>query len=211
MTDIDGFGPDQLSDHLNVSRETISKLGQIVELLDNWRRRTNLIGPAEMDHIWRRHILDSLQLAALIPDNALTVDLGAGAGFPGLVLAAGVTGPEAEIVMIETVGKKCAFLREAIQIADLKATVRQGRVENVDDIDAACVTARALAPLPKLLDYSEKWLANGAYGLFPKGRRWQEELTQAQECWKFAYQVIPSISGGDGAILKISEVSRGEP
>jgi len=210
MLDKDGFGPNQLADLVDVSRETIDKIETVVELLDEWRRKMNLIGPTEMDHIWRRHILDSLQLAPLIAAQGVTVDLGAGSGFPGLVLAAGLTAPNAEIVMIETVGKKCAFLREAVRAADLKAHVRQGRVENVRDIAAACVTARAFAPLSKLLEYAEKWLGKGAYAVLPKGRRWQEELTQAQECWKFAYQVIPSMSGGDGAILKISEVSRVE-
>ncbi len=208
MVDVDGFGPQSLSEYVDVSRETISKIEKIVDLLDVWHRRINLIGPSEMDHIWRRHVLDSLQLLPLIPDNLLTVDLGAGSGFPGLVLAAGLTDPVAEIVMIETVGKKCAFLREAVRVAELPARVRQGRVENVDDVATACVTARAFAPLEKILEHSEKWLRAGAYAICPKGRRWEEELTRAQECWKFAYQVIPSISGGDGAILKISEVSR---
>jgi len=208
MIDIDGFGPEALVEHVDVSRETLSKLIRIVDLLDVWRRKINLVGPREIDHIWRRHVLDSLQLAALVPNDGTVVDLGSGSGFPGLVLAAGLTDPKAEIVMIETVGKKCAFLREAIKVADLKASVRQGRVENVDDIQAACVTARAFAPLSKIFDYAEKWFEQGAYAVLPKGRRWEEELTQAKECWKFAYQVIPSISGGDGAILKISEVSR---
>lgn len=207
MTDLDGFGPEQLLDHVDVSRETIAKIECVVSLLVEWRQRVNLIGPSEMDHIWRRHVLDSLQLLPFIPADASTVDLGSGSGFPGLILGAGLSLPDAEIVLIETVGKKCAFLREAISTAGLKARVRQGRVENVRDVVADCVTARALAPLPKILAYAEKWFEQGAYGLFPKGRRWEEELTQAQECWKFAYEVIPSLSG-DGAILKLSEVSR---
>jgi len=208
MIDTDGFDPDQVLQAVNVSRETIEKIERVVALLDDWRQRMNLIGPAEMDHIWRRHVLDSLQLLPMIPPDGVTVDLGAGSGFPGLVLAAGLSHPDAEIVMIETVGKKCAFLREAIRVADLNGRVRQGRVENVNDIAASCVTARAFAPLPRILDYAEKWFGQGAFALLPKGRRWQEELTQAQECWKFAYEVIPSLSGGDGAILKIWEVSR---
>lgn len=208
MTDKDGFGPNQLAEFVDVSRETLAKIEKIVTLLDDWRFRMNLIGPREMDHIWRRHVLDSLLLAQHIPSNDVTVDLGSGSGFPGLVLAAGLTGQKAEIVMIETVGKKCAFLREAISHADLKGRVRQGRVENVRNLTAACVTARAFAPLPKLLDYAAIWLEKGAYGVFPKGRNWQDELTQAQESWTFAYDVIPSTSGGDGVILKISEVSR---
>ncbi len=208
MSDLDGFGPDDLNGFVDVSRETLGKIVRTVELLDEWRQRINLIGPSEMDHIWRRHVLDSLQLLPHIPRDGVTVDLGAGSGFPGLILAAGLSGEAGKVVMIETVGKKCAFLREAVRVADLNGVVRQGRVENVGDIDADCVTARAFAALPKILDYSEKWLSNGAFALLPKGRRWEEELTQAQECWKFASEVIPSLSGGDGAILKLSEVSR---
>jgi 16S rRNA (guanine527-N7)-methyltransferase len=197
-----------LVEFVDVSRETLAKIEKIVTLLDDWRQRMNLIGPREMDHIWRRHVLDSLLLAQHIPSNDVTVDLGAGSGFPGLVLAAGLTGQKAEIVMIETVGKKCTFLREAISAAGLKGRVRQGRVENVRNLPAACVTARAFAPLPKLLEYASIWFENGAYGVFPKGRNWQDELTAAQESWTFACDVIPSTSGGDGVILKISEVSR---
>lgn len=208
MSDTDGFGPNQLAEAFDVSRETLQKLTTIVHLLDQWRGRINLIGPREFDHIWRRHVFDSLQLLSLIPQDAVTVDLGSGSGFPGLVLAAGLSDPGAKIVMIETVGKKCAFLREAVREADLQAEVRQERVERVSGITAQCVTARAFAPLDQCLAYAEPWLKSGAYAVFPKGRRWQEELTHAQECWKFAYQVIPSLSGGDGAILKISEVSR---
>ncbi len=208
MVDLDGFGPDQVLEVVSVSRETIAKIERVIALLDDWRGRMNLIGPSEMDHIWRRHVLDSLQLLPLIPQGGVTVDLGSGSGFPGLVLAAGLSRSDAEIVMIETVGKKCAFLREVIRTADLNGRVRQGRVENVNDLAVSCITARAFAPLPKILGYAEKWFAQGAFALLPKGRRWQEELTQAQECWKFAYEVIPSLSGGEGAILKISEVSR---
>ena len=207
MTDRDGFGPTDLLGHVDVSRETIAKLERIVEELDAWRCKINLIGPKEFDSVWRRHVLDSLQLLPHVPSTGTIVDLGSGSGFPALVLAAARDPKNSEIVLIETVGKKCAFLRAAIEAADLPARVRQGRVENVKDVDACCVTARAFAPLPKLIEFASHWLLSGAYGVFPKGRSWQEELTQAQESWRFACEAIPSITG-DGAILKISEVSR---
>lgn len=206
MADHDGFGPDDLS---NVSRETRERLELIVAELDAWRMKINLIGPAEFDQVWRRHVWDSWQLFDHIPMDGHTVDLGSGSGFPALVLAAGFSSDAASITMIESVGKKCAFLRSAVQVANLRATVIQGRVEAVNPVQALCVTARAFAPLPKLLDYAAPWLENGAYGVFPKGRRWQEELTSAMESWSFAYEAIPSKTG-DGAILKISEVSRVE-
>lgn len=211
MTDYDGFGPKDILAKTNVSRETLTSIEKIVDELDGWRKKINLIGPSEFDQVWRRHVLDSAQLIPLMPRSGRIVDLGSGSGFPALIIAAATQHDEAEIVMIETVGKKCAFLRAAIQAADLPAKVRQGRVENVNDLSTECVTARAFAPLPKLLEYAEKWLSNGAYGIFPKGRRWEEELTQAKESWRFTYEVIPSVSGGDGVILKISEVSRVSP
>ncbi len=209
MRDEDGFGPEDLTDYVDVSRETLDRLRVIVGELDAWRRKTNLIGPSEFGRVWRRHILDSIQLLPYIPAAGKTVDLGSGSGFPALVLAAGVSDPDAEITMIESVGKKCAFLRAAIAAANLPAKVIQGRVESIKHADAQCVTARAFAPLPKLIEYAEPWFSKGAYGVIPKGRRWQEELTDAKESWRFAYEAIPSVSG-DGAILKISEVSRVE-
>lgn len=209
MLDADGYGPEDLKEHVDVSRETLDRLRVIVGELDVWRRKTNLIGPSEFGRVWRRHILDSIQLLPHIPPAGTTIDLGSGSGFPALVLAACVTDPAAEIIMVESVGKKCAFLRAAVQAANLPAKVIQGRVESINRIDAQCVTARAFAPLPKLIEYAEPWFSNGAYGVIPKGRRWEEELTEAQESWRFAYEAIPSVSG-DGAILKISEVSRVE-
>lgn len=207
MADRDGFGPKDLEKAENVSRETLKRIETVVAELDAWRTKINLIGPPEFDQVWRRHVWDSWQLFPHIPATGKIVDLGSGSGFPALILAAGFASEESHMTMIESVGKKCAFLRAAVQAASLQANVIQGRVEGVNPVHADCVTARAFAPLPKLLDYAEPWLKAGAYGIFPKGRRWEEELTAAQESWRFAYEAIPSVTG-DGAILKISEVSR---
>jgi 16S rRNA (guanine527-N7)-methyltransferase len=207
MRDLDGFGPEDLRDFVDVSRETLERLKIIVGELDEWRRKTNLIGPSEFGRVWRRHILDSIQLLPHIPASGHTIDLGSGSGFPALVLAACASDPDAQFSLVESVGKKCAFLRSAIAAANLPATVIQGRVEAINPVQAHCVTARAFAPLPKLIEYAAPWFETGAYGVIPKGRRWEEELTDALESWRFAYEAIPSVSG-DGAILKISEVSR---
>ncbi|MFN3213290.1 MAG: 16S rRNA (guanine(527)-N(7))-methyltransferase RsmG [Henriciella sp.] len=207
MADRDGFGADDFQKATNVSRETLDRIERVVAELDEWRTKINLIGPSEFDQVWRRHVLDSWQLFSHIPVDGKIVDLGSGSGFPALVLAAGFSSKESQMTMIESVGKKCAFLRAAVQAVQLQANVVQGRVEAINPVQADCVTARAFAPLPKLLDYAEPWFKRGAYGVFPKGRRWQEELTAAQESWRFAYEAIPSLTG-DGAILKISEVSR---
>lgn len=190
-----------------VSRETLKALDTVVETLDAWRSRSNLIGPREWDSLWSRHIWDSQQLRDLIPADARIVDLGAGAGFPGLVLAASAEAP-GHVTLIESVGKKCAFLRAAILEAGLPATVHQGRAETAPDIAADVVTARAFAPLPRLLNYAAAWLTTGSVGYFHKGERWSEELTAARETWEFSYDAIPSKSGSAGVILKLWEVRR---
>jgi 16S rRNA (guanine527-N7)-methyltransferase len=190
----------------DVSRETLARLDRVIATLDDWRMRSNLIGPKEWPQIWTRHVGDSVQLLDRIPDTAKVVDLGSGAGFPGLVIAA--ARPAGHVTLMESVGKKCAFLRAAIEAADLPATVYQGRIESAPPIEADYVTARAFAPMPQLLDYAAPWLCNGATGVFPKGERWKEELTAAQQRWNFAYQAIPSRSGGSGVILIVREAAR---
>jgi 16S rRNA (guanine527-N7)-methyltransferase len=193
-----------------VSRETCDRLQRIVDVLGDWRLRTNLIGPAEWDRVWRRHVLDSVQLLPLLPETGQILDLGSGAGFPGLVIAACRPAGAGDVILVESVGKKCAFLRAAIEAAMLPAQVRQVRVESLPYDAATAVMARAFAPLPKLLDYAAPWLEAGAIGVFPKGERWQEELTAAQKQWKFAQEVIPSRTSDRGAILKLSEVARAQ-
>jgi len=188
----------------DVSRETLDRLDRVIDTLDDWRMRSNLIGPREWPVIWTRHVADCFQILDLIPEDAKVVDLGSGAGFPGLIIAA--ARPAGHVTMIESVGKKCAFLRAAIEAAGLNATVRQERVESVEPMPADFVTARAFAPLPKLLDYAAPWLKRGASGLFFKGERWKEELTDASQTWNFAHEAIPSRVGGSGTILIIREL-----
>ncbi len=175
MTDRDGYGPDAFQAETNVSRETLDRIIGVIAELDAWRGKINLIGPSEFDQVWRRHVLDSWQLFEHLPRPGKVVDLGSGSGFPALILAAGFAEEESHMTMIESVGKKCAFLRAAVQRAKLSARIIQGRVEAVNPVEAQCVTARAFAPLPKLLDYAAPWLTDGAIGVFSKrptlGRR----------------------------------------
>lgn len=189
-----------------VSREALERIDTTLEVLNEWRKRSNLIGPREWDQIWPRHVWDCLQLRDHIAPDARIVDLGSGAGFPGLILAA-TASEGGHVTLIESVGKKCAFLHAAIEAAQLRARVHQGRVEAAPEILADTVTARAFAQLPKLLDYAEPWLSRGAKGVFNKGERWLEELTAARETWDFTYDAIPSAAGA-GVILKLSEVKR---
>ena len=191
----------------DVSRETSERLDTVILTLDAWRKRSNLIGPREWPQIWSRHVADSYQILPHISETANCVDLGSGAGFPGLVISA--ARPKGHVTMMESVGKKCAFLRAAIDAAGLNASVYQGRIEAAPQSDADIVTARAFAPLPKLLEYAWPWMKNGAMGVFLKGERWNEELTDARQSWNFAYEAIPSRTGGSGVILIVRELKRG--
>ena len=171
-----------------VSRETRARLERFVDLLLAWQRRTNLIARSTEATVWTRHVADSLQLLALAPQARIWADLGSGAGFPGLVIACALADtPGAQIHLIESNGKKAAFLREAVRATATPAVVHAMRVE--DFITAAAepvdvVTARALAPLPQLLALAYPLLKTGALGLFPKGQDVEAELTEAAKCWK---------------------------
>ncbi|MGB3626349.1 MAG: 16S rRNA (guanine(527)-N(7))-methyltransferase RsmG [Henriciella sp.] len=193
---------------LNVSRETFALLERYISILNEWRSRINLIGPREFDQIWSRHVYDCVQLLPLIDDGATSVDLGTGAGFPGLVLACHAKSSGGAVTLVESVGKKCAFLADVVSKLQLPARIENRRVESTEAQKADFVTARAFAPLPKLLDYAEPWLSGGATGLFFKGERWREELTQAEECWTLSYEAIPSRTSEAGVILKITEAAR---
>ncbi len=206
-----GDGP-ALLDGL-VSRETVERLRAYAALLEKWQARINLVSAKTLPALWRRHMLDSAQLVPLLPAGArVVVDIGSGAGFPGLVLAAaGVP----EVHLIESDARKCAFLREAARAMGVPATVHNARIEAVAPFPADVVTARALAPLDKLLGYAEPFLArpvdSGDSGecLFLKGRTADDELTLASKGWIMSVDRVPSLSDPDGLILRIREVRRG--
>lgn len=191
----------------DVSRETAARLDAVIDTLDEWHGRMNLVGSREWPHIWSRHVADSLQLLPLVEGANSILDLGSGAGFPGLILAAAL-GPSTPVTLVESVGKKCAFLRAASAAADLNVRVLQDRIESLEPFDVDVVTARALAALPELLNYSEPWTSRGALAIFQKGEIWQEELTQARQRWTFAHEVIPSRTSASGRILKLTEICR---
>ena len=195
-------------DALSVSRETLERIERYIALLDEWRQRMNLIGPKEMDQIWERHVHDSAQLLPITGHGARIVDIGSGAGFPGLVLACEAVGGDGYVTMVESVGKKCAFLNAVISELSLPARALNRRVEDVMAERVDFITARALAPLSRLVSYAAPWIGMGATALFFKGEHWREELTQAQEYWNLAYEAIPSRTNEAGVILKIMEVER---
>ena len=200
------LGPEGFARVFPVSRETLARLKAYSGLLVLWSARINLVGRATIADLWRRHILDSAQLYPLIPEAAQSlIDLGSGAGLPGLVLAIlGVPGVE----LIEADSRKSAFLGEAARVTGTEVTIRPYRVQALAPHPADVVTARACAPLDELLGLAERFIAPHTLCLFLKGERFGQELTKAQKRWTMRASVEPSLSDRRGVILRLQQVTR---
>jgi 16S rRNA (guanine527-N7)-methyltransferase len=201
------YGPEDFRRDTGVSRETLDRLRIYAELLLRWNKRINLIGRGSEADLWRRHILDSAQLAALIPPGAKSAaDIGAGAGLPGLILS--ILNIPAQIHLIEPDRRKCAFLREAIRLTQCTAIVHESRVEEVDLPAQDVVLARACAPLDKLLERAQKLVSIHTICIFPKGAQAEQELTAARGHWNMRVRQVPSRTAKSGRILVLTEVAR---
>jgi 16S rRNA (guanine527-N7)-methyltransferase len=189
-----------------VSRETLARLEAYAALLRLWSRRLNLVGRDTLPDLWRRHILDSAQLYPLLPPGSRSlVDLGSGAGLPGLILAIlGASGVE----LIEADSRKCAFLREAARITGARVTIRRSRIEAAPPQPAEIITARALAPLDRLLPLAAPFLGPATRCLFLKGERAAIELTRAEEAWRMTVARHPSRSDPRGVIIELQNIAR---
>ncbi len=194
-----------------VSRETLQRLGIYAGLLVKWQRAVNLVARDSLEDLWRRHMLDSAQLKPLLPPQPATgprvvVDLGSGAGFPGMVLAILGAG---DVHLIESHRRKCAFLAEVARATGTRVFIHAARLEELAPWPAHVVTARALAPLSRLLGLAAPFLGPGGVCLFLKGRKVEEELTAAGKEWKMRVERIPSVSDPAGTILRLGNISRG--
>lgn len=181
-----------------------------VGLLTEWNVRHNLVSRASLDDVWRRHVWDSAQLAAFTPSNARSlVDLGSGAGFPGLILAI-LHGdkPGFRTVLYEATQKKCDFLRAAGERVGVPAEVRAMRIEGASPEIFDVVTSRACAPLPKLLGYASRFQGPDTVNLFLKGQNVEAEIGQAAKYWNTRLARHPSQSDPSGMILEIRELAR---
>jgi 16S rRNA (guanine527-N7)-methyltransferase len=177
-------------------------------LVGEWNEKMNLVGPSALAQFWPRHAYDSAQLLQLEPAAKVWADLGAGAGFPGIVLAILLKGQaDARVHLVESLAKRCRFLQAVVEALDLPATVHNARAEALS-LKVDIVTARACAPLPRLLGFAEPYLKKGATGLFLKGQDVAAELTEARKSWKFAAQTFPSLSHPDGRLLQIKGLAR---
>lgn len=193
----------------DVSRETLDRLRLYAARLATWNRAINLVARTTLDDVWRRHFLDSAQLLPLLPpppaDRPLVLlDLGSGAGFPGLVLAILGAG---EVHLAEADARKAAFLREVARETATEITLHPGRIEALVPFPVDVVTARALAPLPRLLPLAAPFLAPGGAGLFLKGRTVDAELTDAAKSWMMATDLIMSRTDADGRILRLTHLA----
>ena len=177
-------------------------------LLTEWNGQMNLVGPSALANLWPRHIWDSAQLLIHKPDAKVWADLGAGAGFPGLILAVMLKGvPGAKVHLVESLAKRCRFLSEVVRELDLPAEVHNARAESLK-LNVEVVTARAVAPMARLLEYGWPYLKNGAVGLFLKGQDVEAELTEATRYWKFEADLRPSLSDPGGRVVEVREISR---
>jgi 16S rRNA (guanine527-N7)-methyltransferase len=168
----------------------------------------NLVGPATLPDFWNRHAWDSAQLMTLSPQSRTWADLGAGAGLPGLVLAIlGKGRPGFHVHLVESMAKRCRFLGEAVETLALPATVHNARAENLE-LAVDSVTARACAPLSRLLGYARPFLARGATGWFLKGQDIASELEEATKSWEFEAEIVPSLSDARGRIVRVGRLRR---
>ncbi len=193
------------------SRETEARLDLLAEELARWQSIKNLVGPGTLETRWTRHIADSLQLL----DHATGgrwLDLGSGAGFPGLVIAIALAdAPDSTVHLVESNSRKCAFLRHAARVTGASAVVHEERIEDaipslIGRVDV--VTARAVAAFPRLMAWAEPLLTTSTVGLFPKGREAEAELTEAAKSWRFHADLLPSRTDSRARIIRIRSLDR---
>jgi 16S rRNA (guanine527-N7)-methyltransferase len=214
----DKLTPDAFQDLTGVSRETLERLRVYLRLLKKWQGTINLVSSGSLEDAWRRHMLDSAQLARYIPSCGgpscggkgapVIVDIGSGAGFPGLVLAimgAGV------VHLVESNRRKCAFLATVARETDTEVTIQPLRVEALAPFAADIVTARSLAPLDKLLAFAEPFVAREGKCLFLKGKKADEELTKAKRKWNMRVERFASDSDSSGCVLRLRHIFRDRP
>lgn len=195
----------------DVSRETLEKLESFRILLERWNPAINLISKATIPHIWNRHILDSVQVFDLgtpYPRNWL--DIGSGAGFPGVVVAilAAQIAPAMHVTLVEADKRKAAFLRTVSRELGVQFEVVTERIEAMPPTNSSIVSARAFARLAELLGVAQKHLCDGGAAIFPKGETVQEEIKEALRAWQFKYELHQSQTNEAGFVLKIGDIAR---
>lgn len=200
--------PDDFARAFGVSRETMVRLAALETVLRRWAPRINLVARATLDDLWARHIADSAQLVDLAPPRpGLWLDLGSGAGFPGLVVAAILAerAPDCRVVLIESDARKCAFLHAAAREMGVTVAIETARIEAAFPHRADVVSARALAPLDALLGLAAPFCRPGTVLLFPKGRTVETELTKARQHWHIEARLHASRTDPLGRIIEVRD------
>ena len=196
-----------LGSRLGVSRETLDRFSVYGELLIKWQSAINLVSSNTIGDLWHRHFLDSAQIFSLLPPETKNIlDIGSGAGFPGLVLA--LMGAK-NVTLVESDTRKCMFLKEVLRETNSIANIENCRIESFTKSNFDVVTARALAPLDKLLVYAQPFFRAGTVGFFPKGRQFGSELASAKKHWQLKYSLVPSVTDTSGAIIVVEEMLGG--
>ena len=203
--------PESFRAETGVSRATLRRLETYASLLGKWQRTINLVGAGTLEDMWRRHYLDSAQLAGLVPPDAgVWIDLGTGAGLPGMVLAIMGVG---EVHLVESDQRKCAFLAEVARATDTRVKIHAERAEDLDPLGLApggadVVTARAVAPLSALLRLASRFGGPGTTYLVLAGRDATAALTKARKSWTLSAESLPSKTDPDSVVLRIRDLAR---
>jgi len=208
--------PELFAAHFDVSRETLDRLKIYAALLRHWQKVANLVAPGTLDHVWHRHFADSAQLLSLAPDSGQWLDLGSGAGFPGLVIAVCSANREDSLVqIIESNGRKCAFLKEVVRETGCSVEIHHARIESLAGSDrfngVETITARALAPLGQLFKMVSPFFHPGSQCLFQKGRQAAGELAQAEKDWIFEAELHQSVTDADARIIQVKQLQGRSP
>ncbi len=196
---------------LNVSRETYEQLCVYEQLLLRWQKKTNLIGSGTVGEIWARHIIDSFQSVVILPNANHWVDIGSGGGLPGIIIAQQLQSDKSSKVhLVESNVKKCVFLRQVSREAGIRVNIYNQRIDDaLDHLGRPnVVTARAVAPLGKLMSMTAPWLENGVTGLFYKGKNSNDEIVSAREKWEFEVKFHQSVLDQDSVILEIKNLTK---
>jgi 16S rRNA (guanine527-N7)-methyltransferase len=209
-------GPKTFAEVFKVPRETTHRLERYAELLNHWQKSINLVAPSTLPQVWSRHFADSAQLRTLVPESRLWLDLGSGAGFPGLVVAILQTGTaDFRMHLVESNRKKCAFLAEVVRTVEAPVDIHAMRIEELAEraqsLRPDVISARALAPLPRLLQLAEPFFGEGTRGLFHKGRETEAEIEAAQDRWDFAFRLHPSLTAKHARIIEITGLRERSP
>jgi 16S rRNA (guanine527-N7)-methyltransferase len=206
-------GPEDFAEVLKVPRETIHRLERYAELLAHWQKSTNLVAASTLPRLWPRHFADSAQIRDLAPKTRLWLDLGSGAGFPGLVVAILQTGqPDFRMHLVESNIKKCAFLADVARETEAPVDIHAVRIEQLGEsahsLRPEVVSARALAPLPRLFELASPFFGSKSRGLFLKGREAEAEIEAAKRRWSFTACLHPSLTSPESHIVEVIGLRR---